>query len=144
MANLTITASSVAAATSAEKGDGTAGETITAGMPLYQAAADGKYYKAISSSSAAATVAGISLHAALSGQPIQFIKSGNLTAGASMTRGMIYSVSATAGAIMPYTDYAAGQYVSRLGVAANTTVLVVGIANSGVARSQSYLEEAGV
>lgn len=86
-------------------------------------------------SSLASTVAGIALHASLNGQPIDYLTGGQLTLNAVLTAGKVYVCSATdaAGAIAPVADLASGWFTSIIGFAVSTTVLQVGIVNSGVA-----------
>ena len=131
MADLTITETNISTDEITEVGE--AGEQITAGMPVYLAAATGLLMKAINSSAAASAVKGISVNRAESGQPVNYIPAGNLNMGASLTTGLIYVVSSTAGKISPATDNGSGEFVSVLGVATSTSVLKVGLLNSGVA-----------
>lgn len=112
-------------------GSGTAGGTITAGQPLYQLAADSRYYAAdADASSATATVIGIALHASLAGQPIQFVTAGPMTIGGTLTIGSAYYLSITAGGINIGAPIAG--YVSCLGFATSATVLTVNLNNTGV------------
>jgi hypothetical protein len=60
-------------------------------------------------------------------------ESGPLTVGATMTAGVAYYLSDTAGGICPVADLATGEYPSVLGIATSTTVLNVNIQTSGVA-----------
>lgn len=135
MADLVITAASVVAGATAALGRGTAGATITAGQALYYDSATATYKLADSDSATAAvrTCAGIALHASLSGQPIAFIISGPITIGATMTAGVAYYLSKTAGGICPVADIASGGYSTIIGIATSTTVLDVKIHSSGVA-----------
>jgi len=138
MADLTITASQVQPGDiNANTKEGTAGASITAGQPLYaDASAQGKLKPADADlSSAAATCVGIAVHAAESGQPIRYQRTGDITLGAAaaMTAGTIYVVSDTAGGIMPSADLEAGDRVSILGVAISASVLRLRLLNSDVA-----------
>lgn len=131
--DVAVTAASVIKGTGASVVSGTlAGETITAGQPVYLNAADGKLYRALNDTSAHAQVVGIALHAALAGQPLAYQTSGNLTFNAALTVGIIYVVSANAGGIAPAADLAAGKFVTILGVAVSTTSLALNIWASGV------------
>jgi hypothetical protein len=133
MANLTITASSVIAGSDAQIGEGTAGGTITQGQPIYEDANDSNKLKAaVCTALASAVVKGIALTSASSGQPVKYIRSGNLTAGATLALGTIYVLSATSGAIAPSTDLASTNYVTTLGIATSTTILAVAPVSSGV------------
>lgn len=135
MADLTITASSVVASSGAVTSTGTAGATITAGQPLYMDSSDSNKLKLAdaNASSATATCVGVSLHAALSGQPITYITAGSYTVGASLTAGLVYVVSATAGGIAPAADLASGWRTTVLFVATSTTVGRLVLYNSDTA-----------
>jgi hypothetical protein len=76
---------------------------------------------------------GIALHGSLSGQPIAVQKSGSLTLGATMTAGVVYYLSGTAGGVRPVADNTTGDYPVALGIATSTTVLKMGILEAGVA-----------
>jgi hypothetical protein len=106
-------------------------------MVLYSDTANSNVMKPADAnlSSLASTVAGIALHAALTGQPINYLTSGPLTVNAALTTGKWYVASGTdsVGAIAPIADLASGWFSSLLGYASSTTVLNVGIINTGVA-----------
>ena len=134
MADLSITAASCLTI------DGTydvgiAGASITAGQPLYIDTANSNVLKLADANLSAlgATVAGIALHAAGTGQPIRYQKTGTITIGGTMTAGKIYCLSATAGGIAPSADITTGWYTSIIGVATSTTVLTLQIYNSATA-----------
>lgn len=135
MADLTITAANVVAGTGANIGTGTANASITAGQVLYLDSTTGRYGLADNNSASAAVRApvGIALHATASGQPIAFLTSGPITIGATMTAGVAYYLSDTAGGICPVADLASGEYPSIIGIATSTTVLDVKFHSSGVA-----------
>jgi len=133
MADLTITPANVIAGSNAKLGSGTAGASITAGQALYYDSTSGTYKLADSDASAAtADAVGIALHAAASGQPIQFAKSGSITIGATLTAGTAYYLSNTAGGICPVADVGSGEKVVLLGLASSTTVLELDIQKPGV------------
>lgn len=100
----------------------TAGETITAGMPVYLKASDNRVWKCDANSGDIRTAVpvGISLHAALAGQPLVCQTSGVIDIGASMTLGESYFVGNTAGEIVPYGDLSSS-VVTHLGIATDTT-----------------------
>jgi len=101
----------------------TAGETITAGMPLYLSSwTDNRVYKADNNTgdSRKVELVGIALHAATAGQPIIVQTSGVIDIGATLTLGETYVVSATAGGIAPIADLSSS-YVSHIGIATDTT-----------------------
>lgn len=118
MADLTVTAANVIAGTDAIKGTGIAGETITAGQGVYLKSADGRIWKAKSSGTLEeATLAGIALHAALAGQPIQYSAGGSLNIGATTAKTTAYVVSATSGGICPQADLVSTNKITYAGYA---------------------------
>lgn len=133
MADLSITVASVAKGSGASVVSGTAGASITAGQALYVDTANSNVMKLADSdaSTLAATVAGISLHAALTGQPIAYIANGPITIGATVTAGIFYAGSATAGAICPLSDLTTNAHPCLIGYASSATVIQVGIVNTG-------------
>ena len=139
MADLTITASQVLASTGAVVSNGMAGATITAGQPLYKDSTDSNKIKlAVATSSAAADCVGIALHAALSGQPIQYQTAGTITLGAAAapTKAMRYTLSGSAGGIAPDVDaddVVSGEFATYLGTADASNGLLMSIHASGVA-----------
>lgn len=133
MSDISITAASVVAGSNAKKRSGIAGETITAGQPIYLAAT-GKYMKADSNSGTALakTAVGIALHGASLNQPLTIQYEGDITIGATLTAGARYYLSETAGGIQPEADLGAGEDVCLLGLAKSTTVLSLNIQAPGV------------
>lgn len=133
MADIAVTAASVLKASNATVARGVAGATITAGQPLYMDSTDSNKLKLAdaNASDATATVVGISLHGASSGQPIEYITGGNLTFNAVLTSGVIYVTSATAGGIAPSADLVTGWRTSILGVATSTTNMYLSVFPSG-------------
>lgn len=112
MANYTITAANVVPSAAAIKSLGTAGETITPGMPVYLKSSDGRLWKADADASLeTATVAGIALNVASAGQPLWICtQDPEFAHGTSATSGALW-LSATAGALCPEADvYAVGLY----------------------------------
>lgn len=135
MADLSITAANVAKGTNAVTATGTAGATITAGQPLYaDPNASFTLKPAQATSATASKVIGISLHAALSGQPVTYLTGGQYNPGATLTVGIIYALSATAGAIAPNADLASTNYVTKLGIALTASSMDVLIHNSNTAK----------
>jgi len=138
MAAVTITAASIIKGTTApvRTERGIAGATLTAGLAVYLDTTDSNKVKACDSNSslAAAAAVGITLHAALSGQPIEYITSGPLAMGACLTQGLIYVAGAsTAGDINPAADLSSGWYTTILGIATSTSILNVDIKQGGIA-----------
>lgn len=133
--DITITAANVIPGSDATYFDRTAGDTITAGQPVYLDSTDSKLKlaDANAASAAAATVKGIALHGAASGQPLKVQTSGSITIGATVTQGTIYVLSATAGGIAPAADLATGHRVTVIGIATSASALKLQINASGVA-----------
>lgn len=134
MADLTITAANVIAGAGADVKHGTSGATITAGQAVVRDPATGKMVLADSDHATAALriPAGIALHAASDGQPLAWLKSGPIAIGATLTAGVAYYLSNTAGGICPVADVGAGERSVLIGIATSTSVLNVDIQDSGV------------
>lgn len=134
MADLTITAANVIAGASAVRDSGNAGETITAGQPVYRSSTTNKWMLADSDSATAEAkrATGIALNGAALNQPISVLKSGEITIGATLTAGTAYYLSATPGGICPVADVSTGDDVCLIGLAKSTSVLVVNIQAPGV------------
>jgi hypothetical protein len=116
-------------------GNGTAGGTITAGMPLYKDTTDGNALKPGDASAAAsAAFAGIALNGAADGQPVAYAKPGaTINWGATLAKGTLYVISATAGGVAPVADLASGEYITALAVGIGTAnAKVIGV-ETGVA-----------
>jgi hypothetical protein len=135
MADLTITAANIIAATGAAISEGTAGETITAGMALYKDAADSNSLKGAQhdGTEAQAECVGIALNGAADGQPVSYITRGTLAMGSILTAGVTYVVGAGAGGIAPDADVGSTDYKTVLGVALSASNLAVNLNVSGVA-----------
>jgi hypothetical protein len=133
MADLTVTAASCVPGTDARLDTGVAGETITAGMAVYKAST-GLWMKADSNSATALARAAtaIAMTGSSANQPIVVQKSGSLTLGATMTAGIAYYLSDTAGGICPVADVGAAEYVDVIGVSTSTTVLKLILSYSAV------------
>ena len=135
MADLSITATSVVAGGGAKTVEGIAGAAITAGQVLYLDSTTNTYKLADNNSATAAARSpdGIALNGAATGQPVEVLTRGRVTIGATMTAGVAYYLSATAGGICPVADLTTGHYPTILGISVSTTVLDVLIHESGVA-----------
>ena len=135
MADITVTAASVVAGSDSTTVSGTAGVTITAGQAVYLDATTGKWALADADSATVAQrrAAGIALNGAALNQPIKVLTSGDITIGATVTAGVAYYLSGTAGGICPVADIGAGEYVNLIGIATSATVLRVGIQFPNVA-----------
>jgi len=137
MADITVTAASVLAASNATLGIGTAGEALTAGQPVYKDASDSNKIKACdaNASAAASACVGIALHTSANNQPIEYATGGDINLGATLTLGQIYITSANAGGIAPVSDLATNWYTTVLGVATTTANLRLSINAGGVAKA---------
>jgi hypothetical protein len=135
VADLSITATSVVAGSTATIVRGTAGATITAGQVVYLDPTTGKYglCDVNSATAAARSAAGIALHAASANQPLSICTKGPLTIGATILAGVAYYASGTPGGIRPVADNVTGDYACLLGMGASTTVLNVDIEFPNVA-----------
>lgn len=132
MADVTVTAANVVAG-NVTLSKGTAGETITQGQVLYKKAADSKLYKAdADAGSAESTVVGIAVTAGVLDETIHYQTSGTIDIGGTVTKGLIYVLSGTAGGVAPSADLAAGDYTSILGVASSATNIDISINNTGI------------
>lgn len=136
MAALIQTAASVVEGAGANKASGTAGGTLTAGMPLYEDTADGNKLKAARANAATtAIVKGIALNNASSGQPITYQSGGEINLGATLVVGEVYCLSdLVAGQIVPYIDLGTLDYVIPLGVAKTASNFLLNVTNSGTAK----------
>lgn len=139
MADITITAASVLASSSANITDGTAGATITAGQVLYRDSTSGTMKLADSDASAAtAAPVGIALHGASSGQPIKYVTADPaFTFGGTVAAGDTIWLSDTAGGMTllgPHTTSAeleTGDVITVLGVAVTTTTMNLKMVTGG-------------
>lgn len=136
MADITVTAASVAPGSNANTSTGTAGASITAGQTVYLDSSTNTIKLAdCDLSAAAATVVGVALHAAASGQPITYQTGGIITIGATVVAGKAYVCSATAGGIAPIADLTTNWRTSLIGIALTSGTIDLKIYNSGVANA---------
>ena len=137
MAAISVTATSVVASTDNNDLDrGVAGEAITAGQTLCKNSTTGviELFDANGASAYMKICVGISAHAASTGQPIIYQRSGNMTFNTVLTAGVPYFGGSTAGGIHPSSDLGSGITTVFLGVASTTAILKINIYNSGVAQ----------
>lgn len=131
MSDITITATSVKKTATTVTEEGIAGETITAGQAVYKDQADNNKLKLADAnlSLAASRAIGVALHAATLDQPLEYAVSGDVTYGSGLTAGVVYVVSATAGAVAPSADLDTNStwYATILGVASSTSNLKLAI-----------------
>jgi hypothetical protein len=136
VADLTITAADVVAGTNAQTGFGTAGATIAPGDLIYRHATNKTLLLADANSSATtATVEGMALNAATSGQPVKWVSDGEVTVGAVLTVAQSYIASTNAGKVAPISDLASGSWLAYAGYAKTTSILVIKRINSGVQKA---------
>lgn len=132
-ADYTITAANVAATASTTTIKNVrAGETVTAGMPVYRNTSDGEYYKCdADASEAAATCAGIAISAGVDGSYITIVTAGRMDLGTTLAIGTQVFVSDTAGGLMPGADLDTGDYITPVGVVVAADEIIVGIVVTG-------------
>lgn len=129
MADISITPASVVPGSNATQIQGTAGETITAGMAVYLKTSDSRWWKAQADGTAAesgsGTQLGVALCGASAGQPIvvDIADANGITIGGTVAVGTVYVVSATAGGICPEADITSGQYLTIIGVGSTTSAI---------------------
>ena len=116
MADLTITATNVINL-NARTTTGVAGETMTAGQPVYFKAADGKLWKAQCDGTAEeAEVVGVALNGASVNQVVAYAGTGGtINIGATTVKTTTYVLSATAGGICPQADLVSTNRIVRIG-----------------------------
>lgn len=136
MANLSQTAANVVAQAGARINKSYKyGGTVTAGMPIYIDAADGKAKAADNNVTAAlANAPFLALNSGSDNQPADLLEDGDVNIGATLTVGETYIVSATAGAIAPVADVSTG-FVTVLGVAISASLLRFKPIVSGIAHA---------
>jgi hypothetical protein len=134
MADLTITAANVKLISGPTE-QLTAGATLTAGQAAYKEAAtgDAKLSDNDSATAEVRAVLGLSLHAALTDQPVTIAKNGAIVdLGAILTAGTDYFLSGTPGGICPRADVTTGDDPVRIGMALTTSRLQLDINDPAV------------
>ncbi len=127
---LSITATSVTAAINGvSKIPVQWGETMTAGCPVYQKAADGLFWKMQADGTTAeagvGVVYGISMSGGNASQWGVVATTGPVTIGATVVVGQHYYVHATAGLIGLFSDLASTNYITDLGTATTTAIITL-------------------
>jgi small ligand-binding sensory domain FIST len=136
MADISQTAANVAKGAGAQTQIGIAGATIVAGDQVYLDPATGTLKLATAASLNGSTVVGVALCGGAAGQPIVYQTQGVINLGGTLVVGGVYVVSPNnAGGVAPYADLSTGNYVSILGLAISTSLLQMGINNSGIAHA---------
>jgi hypothetical protein len=135
MADLTVTASNVVAQTGATKVTGVALVAVTAGEIVYRDPTTKKFglVDADHATEANRTVFGLALNDAAANQSLVVQTAGSVSFGAILEVGKVYVASDDPGGIMPVDDVADGDYVTVIGVAETTSILILGFVESGVA-----------
>lgn len=135
MADLTVTAASCVPGANSSQEVGVAGETITAGMLVYRAAATNKWMKADTNSATveARTPTAVALTGSSLNQPIVVHKKGLLTLGATLTANTPYFASDTPGGICPIADVGTGEYLTQVGIATTAAIIDVNFQSTGAA-----------
>lgn len=131
MADLSITAANVQHQDGSSLGRGIAAAVITAGDVLY-GPDSGLLLSFNSGTAAQAASVGIAANDAAVGQPISYVKTGKVDLGATLSIGKVYCAGAAAGGIAPVDDVLTGDFVTILGVASTTALLIMGLNVSGV------------
>lgn len=127
MADLVITAANVVAGTGVQTERINAGAALTAGQVVYKDAGDSNKAKltdADSATVAAREADGIVLNNSASGQPVVIARldsGGLLTIGATVTPGVAYYASDTAGGICPFADLESGDWPTIIGIGYSAT-----------------------
>ncbi len=123
MADVSLTASQVTWSSGVAPIIGTAGETITEGMPVYLSTSDNRYYKCDADVEASSIIAGVALSNAVAGRPMVIAPPGAvINVGATLTAGTYYCASTTAGGVAPETDLTSGKWPTILYIGNGTAV----------------------
>lgn len=136
MADIVITPANVIKGSNAITKSGIAGEAITAGQTLYIDTDASNVLKlgdaATGGTELMATVEGVALHGASTGQPVKYQTAGSITIGGTVTVGEIYLLSTdNAGGIATESDVTdTGDFVSIVGVGTTTAIIALKIFNS--------------
>lgn len=132
MADLSITAANIIAASGAVTRYGTAGATITAGDIVYLDTTDNEYKLPDADAWTDTANVYMALNGASDGQPLTVLQSGDVAMGSILTAGTAYYLSGTAGGIMPAADLTTGDEVVQVGIAKSATTLAFRPVLSGV------------
>lgn len=137
MADISITAANVTPKGAPPQLSGIAGVAIVAGEMVYLDPTDNRYKladcDAIPASNPARSPAGMALNSAAANQPLKIATSGGeVNLGTVLTAGTTYYLSPTPGKICPVADVLTGDSPVVIGIARSTSVLRLGILESGV------------
>jgi hypothetical protein len=141
MADVTIDAAAQAEVTIVTAGrrarNSTGGATLTAGSFVYSDSADGELKGAINTAATTAACVGILLAPTTDGNNATYAYQDDteVDVGVTLTEGSWYVISSTAGAVHPYADLQAGEFLSWAGYGLANGNLNLKIINTGVAKS---------
>ena len=130
MADLSVTAASVAKVAGAVTITGTAGEAITAGQAVYVSGTS--YFLCDANFAAKDDCVGIALDNAALGQPVTVQTSGEINCGSSPVVGTVYCVSVNPGAIADHADLVTGNRVTVIGGGVSGTNLALIFKTTGI------------
>jgi hypothetical protein len=135
MADIVITAANVVKGTIATVKPVVFGATITAGKAIVKDPATNKYVLADNNHATAALRVhdGIALNGGGDGQPGDMQVGGDINMGATLTPGVSYWLSDTAGGVCPYADVGSGERAVLVGVATSASNLRLARVDSGTA-----------
>lgn len=131
---LTITAANVGVGSNAKTQPVVVGQATSHGEVLYVDTTDNNLNKkADADFEETAKARGIAVTAGTAnGSTVIVLTDGDLVLGSILTQGVEYYVGTTPGTIMTKAELSAGDYITRLGIAKNTTTLAVDISVTGV------------
>jgi len=114
---------------------GTALAAITAGQSVYSDGSGGiGLFDADSATAAVRTLMGLAVGPAVAaGQQVAVQVAGQCSLGAILTKGLIYTGTATGGGVGPSADQTTGWYINVLGYALSTSILDIRPYSTGVA-----------
>ena len=136
MAILSVTAANVGVGSLATRTQIVqAGEAISHGQSVYFNSSDSKYYRCDADFAGSANCAGIAISSASTDGFFVLATSGLVNVGSTLTVGKAYYVATTPGGIDDEAALATGDFVTFLGVATTTSLLLLDIAASGVAKA---------
>lgn len=134
MADLIQTAANVKLSAGSNVLVGVAGETLTQGQPAVESG--GKWVRARATTAALANCSCIVLTPAVLDEPVVIARAGNrINLGATLAVGTVYAVSATLGGIAPIGDLVATNFVTPIGTAITTAILLFNPQPSGVEKA---------
>ena len=133
MAAVTITAANLGVGANAATRLYEVGVATAHGQVIYLDTANGDYRLADADVEATAKAAAIAVtSASADGDYVIGLTSGDLVIGSGLVKGAEYYLGTTPGTIVPKSDLAGGDYVTRLGIAKSTSVLAVAIDVTGI------------